>query len=82
VSSENETCATILVLLFDIVVGAGIVRGGGVVADANTMLTTFATVTAFSALVRYPFVPSKTVSTVNVPPFGIIGRYSVSVTAA
>jgi hypothetical protein len=51
-------------------------------ACANTMLAIFATVTAFTALAMYPLVPSKTDSTVNVPPFGIIGRYSVFVTAA
>ncbi len=54
----------------------------GGIAAADVMLTIGPTASRFDALPTYPFVPSKTDSTVNVPSFGIIGKYSVSVTAA
>ena len=49
-------------------------------ATAPPTLTCGATATAFSALVKYPSVPSKTDSTMNVPSFGKMGMDSELVT--
>jgi len=55
--------------------------GNAGTATADPTLTCGATTTAFVALLKYPFVPSNTDSTVKVPSFGQLGKYSVSVTA-